>query len=274
MNDRIYHYTNSMGLLGILGSSSASSSIWMTNIGYMNDDREFREGEELIKSHLLKKAKSLAVDINLIENLFYQARSGIFVASFTKNPDQLSQWRGYCKKSGYCIGFDKEALELLGGKTGYKFKACNYHSHESIINKIIDQIDVIFEKTFKNKNRFIGGGLEIPMFLFQAMDSIAEELPFLKHASFSEEAEFRLVKTIDTAVPSAEIKFRAGEDYLIPYYEVRNDDMNIRDSIKSIMIGPGPHVARSKDALDSFLNTQLLLGDIEVSASGIPLVSW
>ena len=44
----IYHYTNSEGLLGIIGTQS----IWATDINFLNDFEEFSIGKKVIRKSI------------------------------------------------------------------------------------------------------------------------------------------------------------------------------------------------------------------------------
>ena len=48
--DKLYHYTSRKGLLGII----QNHELWMTNILYLNDSREFMYTLELVKSEIDK----------------------------------------------------------------------------------------------------------------------------------------------------------------------------------------------------------------------------
>ena len=52
-----------------------------------------------------------------------------FVASFSENGDQLSQWRAYCPKgNGFSIGFRYSDLSYLLKTTGFRLVKCIYGS--------------------------------------------------------------------------------------------------------------------------------------------------
>jgi hypothetical protein len=64
--------------------------------------------------------------------------------------------------------------------------------------------------------------------------------PLIKHATFSEEQEWRLIsKPIDFNDPRT--RFREGKSTIIPYYELKlaRDDESL--NIPEIIIGPTPH---------------------------------
>src|SRR5262249_11724987 len=114
----LYHYTSQEGLLGIIDSSS----LWATNIGYMNDATEFTLDLKLITQQIVHAIPKLKADVNFFtERLPLQAEqadikaqratllwklannkegTSMCVACFCEDDDLLSQWRGYAR-TGY-----------------------------------------------------------------------------------------------------------------------------------------------------------------------------
>jgi len=110
----IYHYTNDVGLRGIL----ETGKLWLTDIFALNDPSEVIHGlSYFIKALDAKIAnghsdgKSIAeffkisVDKKILPLIF-------FVCSFSSEGDELGQWRAYADNGrGFTIGFDTEILE-------------------------------------------------------------------------------------------------------------------------------------------------------------------
>lgn len=93
----LYHYTDVAGLIGIL----SSSSLWATNLRFMNDAEELAHSWKLMLD-VLREAKNRAkspAQVELIEEIERAARStwtgypDLYATSFTENGDLLSQWR-------------------------------------------------------------------------------------------------------------------------------------------------------------------------------------
>ena len=99
--DVLYHYTSQRGLLGII----EKKKLWATHIRYLNDSKEFDYALELARKLLRKERdsgdeqrtrfaeKGLA---QLNNSLDINTPFTVYVASFSRNHDQLSQWRAYC----------------------------------------------------------------------------------------------------------------------------------------------------------------------------------
>ncbi|UDM17774.1 hypothetical protein [Vogesella sp. XCS3] len=69
MSGKIYHYTDTAGLFGIL-----NGSIWMTAVSYLNDSTEFDIGVMDIKDHLKKNFDSEVIAPNLIDDAFEEIK--------------------------------------------------------------------------------------------------------------------------------------------------------------------------------------------------------
>ncbi|BBE47429.1 MULTISPECIES: DUF2971 domain-containing protein [Rhodococcus] len=141
----LYHYTDSAGLLGILGNPMAFPGVekntlskftsetrfgvmWATDARYLNDSEEIEFGIPILAESLDAQAdtadrtpavadrlRELASDVR--EKRFDMTshknagKETPYVACFCESPDLLSQWRGYGDGGGgYAIGFRREAL--------------------------------------------------------------------------------------------------------------------------------------------------------------------
>jgi hypothetical protein len=123
----IYHYTNSVGLLGIL----SSQELWLGDIEFMNDAEELAYARPALVAELEAKADALwPADARDTGETAEQNRAGMlrmirdfltrasatyhaYAACFCEDSDLLSQWRGYAGEGGYAIGFRTAALASM-----------------------------------------------------------------------------------------------------------------------------------------------------------------
>jgi hypothetical protein len=85
--------------------------------------------------------------------------------------------------------------------------------------------------------------------------------PLIKSASFKEEKEWRL---ITPALSITGAKFRKGNYSLIPYWEF---DLDIRNTLKAVFIGPTPEPILSEFAVRDLLTSERFIdrsGEIPV----------
>jgi len=118
----LWHYTTGPGLLGIV----ESGQIFATQVACLNDSSETTYATELFKSAISKASETLAPDDSghvLLKHIQSEFRdetgqassssSKFFVACFTTQKDDLSQWRAYSDiggENGYAIGFKARGL--------------------------------------------------------------------------------------------------------------------------------------------------------------------
>ncbi|MEC5207551.1 putative small metal-binding protein [Vogesella perlucida] len=274
---KLYHYTKTEGLFGIL-----SGSLWMTNIAYMNDSEEFDIGVSDIRKHMYDVHAGTHIRKEQVDSLFQAIKDNTFVTSFSRAPDQLSQWRGYCSSGGYCIEFQEDALISLAGyvddetlslDSGFILEECKYRDHEEILERI--------KKSLEDEYSFWQSIADAKEFMAEISYTncdhiISNNLPFLKNESFFEEQEVRLVKLMhhnpSRRYMNLPVMFRAGRDYIIPYCELKKPLFNPKEFVTKIIVGPGPHKERSINSLKKFLHAKGF--DIKVEASSTPLISW
>jgi hypothetical protein len=147
----LYHYTTQSGLLGIV----RERAVWATNIGYLNDSREYRCAVGLFSEPL----ESSGIDLTLVPE--FQAFSKesklfdtfsfplIFVFSMSEHDDGLDLWRAYSKgDSGYAIGLPTNELTEIANKQGFELVKCSYDiaDHDNLIRQFTDELRVWCEK--------------------------------------------------------------------------------------------------------------------------------
>jgi hypothetical protein len=89
----LYHYTNADGLLSML----RSGRLWATDASYMNDPRELSYGYDLLEELVRAQPRLRTVRERLVRLIRTAvddkiANGRVYVASFCRDPDLLSQW--------------------------------------------------------------------------------------------------------------------------------------------------------------------------------------
>lgn len=249
-HQKLFHYTSAEGILGIFGNQS----LWATQIQYMNDSKEFQHSLD-IASHLITK-KKYSTSEQLMK--FYEAMeltletsngARTFIFSMTENPDQLSQWRGYCGLGGYSIGFDLPTLQAIAKKQNFRLVKCIYDDDTKV-----ELIEVEIEKAvrffYQNKHRSDYSKIVHESKFYGAMLNLGS---IMKHSSFAEENEWRLIGgPFSCKLPMS--GWRPKNGVLLPYYQIILE----RDAegflpMSEIYIGPCNDKKLSKNALDMYL---------------------
>lgn len=251
---KLYHYTSSEGLMGIV----CSNAIRFSDAAYMNDGSEIRHGFDVL-DHVLdvymkdKDASDQEIARRLRELLEAQSlryRQVIFCLCEENN--LLNQWRDYGRDVvPYSIEFD---LQGLVERDGWNFTAAllplvyDYRDKFTSTNELVDRI----YKTVKAlKREDINPERETALY-----HSAAAEIQWLlyqfKNDAFLAEKEWRMIALTPFIVGQAP-KFRASNLGVIPYYEWKLKDETRKLPISKVTVGPSPYAQVSDLALKQFL---------------------
>jgi len=295
----LYHYTDIRGLLGIL----ETNSIWATNIFYLNDAAEYEYPVELMNKEIEKRIEECekclgdlpipdrgVMDITKEQTqkrkkekekkYFYKVLKSIikdikhyhiYICSFSKNNDQLSQWRGYCPNgNGFSIGFKTLDLEKQMNKHGFKLVKCVYDKDDQkrILKDELDkwsfsriQSDIKKYKRSQKLEKLEGlGGLNSNdraslLAILDAAGSMINNIPKIKHPSFIEEIEWRFYYHFNVENIN-KIKFREGRSMIVPYYDIPLKDETAEIKISDIKVGPTPHPELSMRSVEELLKSK------------------
>jgi hypothetical protein len=272
---RLYHYTTSAGLIGIL----ESRRIYASEIRFLNDMREFSEALDLIQrlnSDILKGRRSKAATFvnGRIQSLLRLPKSivtGIFVTSFSEEGNQLGQWRGYCPQGGFSIGFEADYL-----KQQLNLQPCLYTQRKQMAF-LRREVMPSLRKTYAafprrnyeelSQDDFFGIMKEHEITFAALVDKLKEAAPVIKNGKFSQEKEWRLI--VQRPIESDAIDFRPGKYQPTPYTQIDLDT----SKIVQIVIGPTPEPEIALNSVRSLLKHYNLPCD-EIVIDMVPIRSW
>ncbi|MDD5368538.1 MAG: DUF2971 domain-containing protein [Anaerolineaceae bacterium] len=257
----LYHYTSPAGFMGIVDSKK----IWASNVEYLNDSEELKHAIWIILEfiEMFEETLTTSSERAFVGELYKRLNQivkrksnyGIYTVSFSTEPDKLSQWRGYCQNAnGVSIGLDfNSPLYDITKDQGFSLVRCEYTEEGKIPPKFIQDFLTGRINRFEKLKR-----LRFKERAEKALENIEIEFirlaPRIKHPSFSEECEWRLVSDIipDT---SPEIRFRSGNTMLIPYVEIKltNDD-NDPLNIPEVWLGPNQNHELAAQSIRNYLN--------------------
>jgi hypothetical protein len=234
----VYHYTTQRGLLGIVGGAN----IWATDIRFMNDSAEWKHiydvVEELFESSASESDSYRELVGEYRADVSKHREPDVYLASFSRDGDKLSQWRAYSQGSGgFSLGFRTSALAEITKPVQFAMKQCVYGRVEqrSLLNQLLS-------KSLRGEGPFakMGGAVQFTIFVRFLASSF-------KHHSFAEEEEWRLVSS--APVSSSAVRFRAGGTTLIPYLEA---DVSAIENLglEEIVVGPSPNPEQSASAVE------------------------
>ncbi|MEQ8506870.1 MAG: DUF2971 domain-containing protein [Rhodospirillales bacterium] len=195
----LYHYTTGENLIKII----RSGELWTTQIGCLNDSKELLHAIEIFRKSIEERlSKNLSVEfeallLKMIEILdgANSDATGVFVACFSEEHDDLSQWRAYGGVSGgYSLKFDtKLLLQQLANQNAY-LAPVTYDSDTKkyLMASILEWSENYLMHGIQNK-RAPTTEEWIDEFANYWLLQLSHLAPLLKHQAFEKEAEWRLI---------------------------------------------------------------------------------
>ena len=255
--DTLYHYTTFKGLLGIL----ASRTLWASDIRYMNDSAEMKHAADLIKQDIARRIAEGHQSPKLLNQFQYWVGHRIthghmlFSASFRSNGNLLSQWRGYSSHGkGVSIGFDPQSILALAKRQSFQVGRCVYDAEAqlALIRQVVDAVEAVAEAEGECTDPQRRPPEQSYYDSFEEVESdLLRIAAILKHPSFQEEEEWRIVSPVFSDLAQAPIRFREGTSMIIPYLEfglTATPDAPLE--FEHLFLGPSPNISISMNSLE------------------------
>lgn len=269
----LYHYTTFRGLLGIV----RGRTLWASDVRYMNDSAELKHTADLIRLEVSQRIAAGHPRPELLNRFLdwvkHRITNGhmLFGASFRSNGNLLSQWRGYGGVGkGVSIGFDPDYVLRCAVEQDFQIGRCIYDRDEQqrLIGQIVDTVERQAERVDTSTDDTAADHRRE----FQAIESdLLRIAAVLKHPSFEEEQEWRLVSPVITDYLSAAVLFREGTSMLVPYVEFRFLPEHDRPiCLQHMYLGPTAHDNISMNSLQLFLGKHGVVPTHGISYCEIP----
>ena len=266
---RLYHYTSSVGLLGIV----KNHCLWFSDSSFMNDGSEVMYGLMIFRSVINEFMDGKPAAEVEAANQLYQVvvdqkniyRQTIFCMSDEGN--LLNQWRDYGKDvTAYSVEMDTAKLIE---KDAFNFYPALY----PLIYDPEKQLDLtrnLFSKIYEIAK---ATGLDDPQQNETHFAVAAAEVSLLinhfKNPAFAAEKEWRLACNIPANSKDIAPEFRPSNLGVVPYYIWRRSNPGERLPITSVIVGPTPYAQASDIALKMFLSRSGY--DVSTHYSTIPI---
>jgi hypothetical protein len=256
-NETMYHYTTFSGLLGIVGSGS----LWASDIRYMNDSAELNHMVTLIREEVDQRI-SLGHQNPKLLNQFLDWIAGrvtnghmLFAGSFRANGNLLSQWRGYSELGkGVSIGFEPNQIITCARQQSFMVGKCIYDStrQRQLIHQIVDFVEDLAASSCGLH------GCRDDLVFAEVFEKVESDLlriaAVLKHPSFQEEEEWRIVSPVITDFKDPSVHYREGTSMLVPFFEFSLVAPKAqKPQIQHIFLGPTPNISLSMSSLSMYL---------------------
>lgn len=283
----LFHYTTASALNGIL----EDGDLHITHIRYLNDRTEYSGALEYAYTQLrrLRNQRPTAESTRAEWALAYEIASAleemkpegsktlqmanVYVTSFSRDCDDISQWRAYCAGGGYAIGVHMKDLKAFAESTSAQFVECKYGKagQRKWFREQVAFVRRRFEESGKSEDgdtehteQDKGGAIYAVQgdVLGRSLRSTA---PAVKHRSFKDEREWRLVFSDLYGGPYEEY-FREKKGALVPFVKIPCKDL----PLASVWIGPTQDPKREALAVRKLLDRYRPREPIDVEVSDIP----
>lgn len=213
----VYHYTTASGFVGIMNDQYLRA----TNFSYLNDPSEMQFGRELIEKNLTRRNKDVGKRLNtffgyVLSSLEVENAAEVYVASFTKLEDDLSQWRAYgtSMSERYAIGFDGNAInELRHAKPSDFFGPVKYKTSDQQA-----KIDYAIDRSLQFLDKHRVPAADFQPFADVTARELASIMPVLKNQAFQMEQEWRvIIRSTEGNVP----EFDTARGVIRPFVPLR-----------------------------------------------------
>ncbi|BAV45280.1 Putative uncharacterized protein [Mesorhizobium loti] len=267
---RLYHYTSSAGLIGIV----QTSRVWFSDSAFMNDGSELqygmdifrRKSEAMLEKKPEKNRNSLDPLIEFLKGQQTFNRQIIFCMSDDGN--LLNQWRDYGKDvTAYSVEFD--TLALLKDEFNFRPGLFSLIYDEAIQNEITEKfVDELFQIDQSIEYHKLNDDTRLAYIMSGAAEA-QFVMSHFKNPAFSVENEWRLTFYAHYNAKEPKPQFRASALGVVPYYEWHRSNGD-KLPITRVMVGPSPYATASDMALKLFL-FQSGYPDVETLYSTIPI---
>jgi hypothetical protein len=271
----LFHYTSFASFLAIL----QSATLLATAIQYLNDSQELLHAIDLARNYALLRltehhamhlhdARSVLTEIEA--SVLSIARVKIFQFSFSEEDDLLSQWRAYCPNGGVSFGVRRTTLSEIAAGHHFRLVQCVYDLDQQlrliapIMDPVVDDRSTLYRSNVHGSLNHYGSlPSDGPW-----SDQLLYLAPKLKHLSFQEEREWRLVSNL-VDDNDRHLGFHATPTSLVPHFELDIREAQEGMPIERVVVGPHPH----KELLLNSVREALRLAgrrNFEVRLSRIP----
>jgi len=280
--DTIFHYTDGAGLLGIL----AAGSIRLTDIFGLNDPTELLHGVNHARTILAHEAQNGHPAGNLFAKQFDRIMDGaldkiatFFVACFSRNGDELGQWRAYGDNGhGFALGFDRSALEqAFAGPHNAAIP------NNSTFPMTYD--DVRLKGLQSDLARELIPLMSLPhdrrlpeLVIREYMKELSMQLGlcvtraaiFFKHQAYENEREYRFLQIREFNAPMHDVQHRARRTSLVRFIDFPWKHV-AQDALRSIVIGPASDESAARAFIDKCIRIAGIQSNVvSVGKSDVP----
>jgi hypothetical protein len=255
----LWHYTTGNGLLGII----ESGTLYSTQVSCLNDSTEVRYGSNVLREALLELFRERAIEdpqrMEFVQryteasaenpSIPSHAGSHWFVTCFSRDGDDLSQWRAYSGgEDGYAIGF--RASDLMGRNGPLVRVNYDAEQHKAVAKEIASATSQFFLEGLEARGAT--SEHEWTMEFFPVWSQTTDQLsPLVKHPKFGSEEEYRIVHRLDIS-ELGRLKFRQRSTLMARHLPLNFTSFPLLP-IAEVRVGPSRHKEITRISIDTLL---------------------
>lgn len=274
----LYHYTDAAALQGIV----EKGEFWFTSMFHLNDPTELKYGWDIAQEVLQEQFGADNDRLKRVHEFFKGGFSGMlnefgyFVASFSRNGDDLGQWRAYGDNAcGVSIGFAPSLFHAVPPTEGREPNELAYVAEviydrdkarvllSAAVERMMSTVKMGLAHQYDDEAQGIG-------FFVDCMTALSSPILWyslqIKHHAYEQEAETRLMIQAPKPLLRKHIRFRPRRSSLVPFV-TSPFPTKTPGAITEIIIGPDAD-PRLRSAVNELLFVNEL--DTEVRPSSIP----
>jgi Protein of unknown function (DUF2971) len=231
---RLYHYCDMKALIGI----AENKVLWATDLAFLNDEAEREHGIELIRKKITEfehEDPGLFRELSRQTNMRGDPHNRLFLASFTEKVT-LPMFRMYCPdEGGYCLRLPTSQIKGLAGLQRFRLVKCIYD--DDLKDKIITEM----LRSTLERSRELQAEPGLSTRKMAAIKSnvmtfggfVAGWAPAMKHSSFKDENEWRIISQAFGGGVDPNVGFRESRFHITPYYKFKLAPPEYPDLIRS-----------------------------------------
>jgi hypothetical protein len=237
--DLLFHYTGFEGLQGIL----RGRTIWATDVRYLNDTSEVHYSREVIGRRAADREAELSATYG--GYLAHGTAAGLggsamfpdtFVASFCEDGDNLTQWKTYGRTGhGFALGFCWDSLQQLSQVSSYSLVPIIYDpaQQDERVDHVLDEAADQYA-AWGGETSDVKSAEQVLLVTYALMVALWS----IKHPSYADEREWRLVHMMFPPDPPPTPFFRDDRGDPTPYEKVPLNEVLGGFPLKEIVLGP------------------------------------
>lgn len=275
----LYHYTGIGSLLGIV----EQQRVWASHAYYLNDSREILHACDVLRALLLESIdRRPAVEREFLEQLsawlssFEENAYHVYIFSLSEKRSLLSQWRSYTPHGkGVSLGFAASTLNAMLKEGGLRIAKCRYSEleHRELLQALLEKLLITFSRYREDSDEVkCHPAQRYFEFLESYRSDFLQVLLVIKHPSFSEEEEWRVISPYYKNYAVPDIHYREGASMLLPYIHLDLAASKGEALFDEVVLGPSRDTNLSMSALGNFLSKAS--ASSMTSSCGIPYRKW